>query len=326
MEFKDYYAILGVAETATDAEIKTSYRKLARKYHPDVSKDEQAEAKFKEVGEAYEVLKDPEKRAEYDQLRKYGAAQADGSFRPPPGWQSAADFSGGGYTGANAQHFSDFFESIFGASGAAHRSYAEDGRQRAFRMRGEDIHHKLSLFLEEAQHGVQRQIKLMVPEVDEYGRTRHREKTLNVKIPAGVTPGQRIRLAGQGGAGIGGAAAGDLFLEIEFAPHPYFSVDGKNIILTLPISAWEAALGATLPVPTLAGKVNLKIPKGSSSGDKLRLKGKGLAGHPAGDQLVILKVVLPKQHNAAAADLYRQLAELEATFNPRAQLDNEPGA
>lgn len=325
MEFKDYYQILGVADTASDAEIKTSYRKLARKYHPDVSKDQHAESKFKELGEAYEVLKDPQKRAEYDQLRKYGAAQADGSFRPPPGWQSAADFSGGGYTDAPTEHFSDFFESIFGA-GAARRSYSEDGGQRSFRMRGEDLHYKLSLFLEEAYRGVQRQLTLSVPEIDEHGHSKYRQKTLSVKIPAGVAEGQRIRLAGQGGAGIGDAPAGDLFLEIEFAPHPYFSVDANNIILTLPITVAEAALGATLAVPTLGGKVNLKIPKGSSSGDKLRLKGKGLQGEQVGDQLVILKVVLPKQHSAAADSLYRQIAELEADFNPRAQLDGEPGA
>lgn len=321
MEFKDYYAILGVEDTAADAEIKARYRKLARKYHPDVNKEAGAEDKFKEVGEAYEVLKDPEKRAEYDQLRKYGAA--DGDFRPPPGWRSAAGFSGGGYTGANSQHFSDFFESIFGAAGvdaAARRGFSADREHAVFRRRGDDIQHTISLFLEEAHQGVQRQIRLTVPTLDETtGRMVPREKTLSVKIPAGVVPGQRIRLAGQGGPGEGGAPAGDLFLEVEFAPHPRFSVDGRNIILTLPLTASEAALGATLPVPTLDGSVNLKIPKNSTSGDKLRLKGKGLAGTPPGDQLVILKVALPKQHSEAAAALYRQLGELEADFDPRAE-------
>lgn len=316
MEFKDYYSILGVEDTATDAEIKARYRKLARKYHPDVNKDAEAEDKFKEVGEAYEVLKDPEKRAEYDQLRRYGAAGADGEFRPPPGWQSAAGFSGGGYTGADAQHFSDFFESIFGATGAA-----EAGRRRGravFRRHGDDIHHKVSLFLEEAHQGVQRQIRLTVPTVDASGRLVPREKTLNVKIPAGVVPGQRIRLAGQGEPGEGGAPAGDLFLEVEFAPHPRFSVDGRNIVLTLPLTAAEAALGTSVEVPTLDGNVKLKIPKNSTSGDKLRLKGKGLAGDPPGDQLVVLKVMLPKHHTDAATALYRQLAEQEADFDPRA--------
>lgn len=317
MEFKDYYKILGVADTADATEIKTSYRKLARKYHPDVSKEDNAEHKFKELGEAYEVLKDPEKRAEYDQLRQMGAQQADGRFRPPPGWKSAADFSDAQQAGADSQHFSDFFESIFGGAGTAHRSYSQDGGQRSFRMRGQDLHYKIALLLEEAQQGCQQQISLRVPETDEYGLVSHRDKTLNIKIPAGVTPGQRIRLAGQGAPGIGGAEAGDLFLEIEFAPHPYFSVDGKNILLTLPVSPWEAALGATIEVPTLSGKINLKIPKGSSSGDKLRIKGKGLAGAPAGDQLVVLRITLPKEHSSAAQALYQQLAEQESAFNPR---------
>jgi curved DNA-binding protein len=320
MEFKDYYAILGLEEAASDADIKARYRKLARKYHPDVNKDATAEDKFKEVGEAYEVLKDPEKRAEYDQLRRYGAAGADGEFRPPPGWQSAAGFSGGGYTAADSQHFSDFFESIFGAAGVegGRRGFSSGREYSPFRRRGADIQHRVSLFLEEAQQGVQRQIRLTVPVIDDSGRAVPREKTLNVKIPAGVMPGQRIRLAGQGAPGEGGAPAGDLFLEVEFAPHPRFSVDGRNIVLTLPLTAAEAALGTTVAVPTLSGSVNLKIPKNSTSGDKLRLKGKGLAGEPPGDQLVVLKVVLPKQHTEAAAALYRQLAEQEADFDPRA--------
>ncbi|HEY3698822.1 MAG TPA: DnaJ C-terminal domain-containing protein [Spongiibacteraceae bacterium] len=320
MEFKDYYKILGVSATADAAEIKTSYRKLARKYHPDISKEKDAEEKFKELGEAYEVLKDPEKRAEYDQLRQLGAQQPDGRFRPPPDWKSAADFSEGGYTNADAGQFSDFFESIFGNAGTAHRSYSREGAQRSFRMRGQDIHYKIALFLEEAQRGGQRQITLRVPETDEYGLVTHREKNLNIKIPAGVTQGQHIRLAGQGAQGIGGAEAGDLFLEIEFAPHPYFSVDGKNIILTLPVTAPEAALGATLEVPTLSGKIKLKVPKGSSSGDKLRIKGKGLSGDPPGDQLVVLQVNLPKQHSELTESLYRQIAEQESAFNPRATL------
>jgi len=317
MEFKDYYQILGVSEQADATEIKTSYRKLARKYHPDVSKEDNAEHKFKELGEAYEVLKDPEKRAEYDQLRQHGARQNDGSFRPPPGWKSASDFSEGERGGA---HFSDFFESIFGGAGTAHRSYSQEGGQRNFRMRGRDLHHKIAIFLEEAQHGGQHQISLRIPETDEYGLVSHRDKTLNIKIPAGITQGQNIRLTGQGAPGIGGAEAGDLYLEIEFAPHPHFSVEGKNIILNLPITPWEAALGATAEVPTLNGKVNLKIPKGSSSGDKLRIKGKGLTGQPAGDQLVILRITLPKQHSSEAEALYQQLAEQESTFNPRAAL------
>ncbi len=250
-------------------------------------------------------------------MRHLGAQQSDGRFRPPPGWKSASDFSGGGYTGADSAHFSDFFESIFGGTRSAHRSYSSDGQQRAFRMRGEDVHHKIALFLEEARDGVQRQINVLVPEVDEYGLVSHREKTLSVKIPAGVSQGQRIRLTGQGAPGIGGGESGDLFLEIEYAPHPYFTVDGKNIVLSLPVTSWEAALGATIEVPTLSGKVKLKIPKASSSGDKLRLKGRGLEG---GDQIIVLKVTLPKKVSAAEEALYKQLAELETGFNPRVEL------
>lgn len=320
MDFQDYYKILGVSENADATEIKASYRKLARKYHPDVSKEANAEEKFKSVGEAYDVLKDPDKRAEYDQLRRLGAQQADGKFRPPPGWKSAADFSQDEYSGENAQQFSDFFESIFGKAGTAHRNYSQNGTQRSFRMRGQDIHYKIALFLEESQQGCQRQITLRVPETDEYGLVSHREKSLQVKIPAGVTQGQHIRLSGQGAPGIGGAEAGDLFLEVEFAPHPYFSVEGKNIILTLPISSWEAALGATVEVPTLSGKIKLKIPKGSTSGDKLRVKGKGLSAAPPGDLIVVLQISLPKQHTELTESLYRQIAEQETAFNPRATL------
>ena len=241
MEFKDYYQILGVSEAASADEVKKAYRKLARKYHPDVSKEANAEHRFKEVGEAYEVLKDPEKRAEYDQLRRFGTRGADGSFQPPPGWESAAGFGGGGFTEADAGHFSDFFESIFGRSGRAHRTYSR-GHQRSFSMRGEDIHYRLPLFLEEAFKGGERQIQIQVPEPDDQGFVKYRQKTLKVKVPAGVEAGQHIRLKGQGAPGIGGAEPGDLFLEIELAPHPLFAVDGKDLTLTLPITPWEAEL------------------------------------------------------------------------------------
>ena len=320
MEFKDYYQILGVNESASADDIKKSYRKLARKYHPDVSKEADAEARFKEVGEAYEVLKDPEKRAEYDQLRKLGARGGDGNFRPPPGWESAAGFGGGGYTEADARHFSDFFEEIFGRSGQAHRDYGRGGQQRHFRMRGEDIHFRLALFLEEAYKGGERQIQFQVPEADEHGRMKYRQKTLNVKIPAGIGAGQHIRLKGQGAPGIGGGEAGDLFLEIELAPHPLYSVDGKDLTLTLPIAPWEAALGATVKVPTLDGTVNLKIPPNAQSGQKLRLKARGLPGKPAGDQYVVLQVVMPTDLNPKAKELFEQLAT-EASFNPREKLE-----
>lgn len=320
MEFKDYYQILGVTESASADDIKKSYRKLARKFHPDVSKEPDAEARFKEVGEAYEVLKDPEKRAEYDQLRKLGARGRDGHFQPPPGWESAAGFGGGGYTEADARHFSDFFEEIFGRSGQAHRDYGQTGQQRHFRMRGEDIHYRLALFLEEAFQGGERQIQFQVPVAGERGEVKYRQKTLNVKIPAGMSAGQHMRLKGQGAPGIGGAEAGDLFLEIELAPHPRYSVEGKDLTMTLPIAPWEAALGATVKVPTLEGAVNLKIPASSQTGQKLRLKGRGLPGKPAGDQIVVLQVVMPTTLNPAAKDLFEQLATT-AAFNPREKME-----
>ncbi|NWN91115.1 DnaJ domain-containing protein [Marinobacter adhaerens] len=324
MDFKDYYAVLGVSESASPEEIKKSYRKLARKYHPDVSKEENADEKFKDLGEAYEVLKDPEKRAEYDQLRKYGA-QADGSFQPPPGWQSASGFGGGGYTDADARQFSDFFEEIFGGrrgAGGFSGGFGGDagGFRQNVRMRGEDVHARLALFLEEVFNGCEKQVSFTVHEADEHGRVVARQKTLNVKIPAGMREGQHLRLKGQGSPGIGGGAPGDLLIEVELAPHPLFSVEGRDVVVTVPITPWEAALGATVTVPTVGSKVNVKVPKGSSSGRKLRLKGKGLPGKHPGDQLVILQITIPEQHSADAEKLYEQLAEAEKAFNPRSKL------
>ncbi|GGX66727.1 DnaJ C-terminal domain-containing protein [Saccharospirillum salsuginis] len=315
MEFKDYYKILGVSDDAEASDIKKAYRKLARKYHPDVSKEAGAEARFKEVGEAYEVLSDPEKRAEYDQIRQLGAR----------GYQQGAAGAG---TGAGqgfseedlSRQFTDFFESIFGGMGGGHRQAGPDWQQ-AFSQRGQDMHHKIALFLEEAASGVQRQIRLQVPEVDAYGRVHRRTKTLNVKIPPGVVAGQRIRLAGQGGPGVGDGATGDLFLEIELAPHPVFGVDGKDLLLTLPVTPWEAALGARVKAPTLTGQVNLTIPKGSASGQRLRLKGKGLGRNPTGDLIVTLQVTVPKRHSDEALALYQKLAQTEADFDPRKQLE-----
>ncbi|MCK7543719.1 DnaJ domain-containing protein [Marinobacter bryozoorum] len=317
MDFKDYYAALGVSESASPEEIKKAYRKLARKYHPDVSKEDDADAKFKDVGEAYEVLKDPEKRAEYDQLRKYGA-RGDGSFEPPPGWQSASGFGGGGYTEADAHQFSDFFEEIFG--GGRRTGGGFGGFRQNMRSRGEDIHARLALFLEEAYHGCEKQVQFTVHEVDDQGRIVARPKTLKVKIPAGMRDGQHIRLKGQGSPGIGGGGNGDLFIEVELAPHPLFTVEGRDLLLTVPVAPWEAALGASVTVPTVAGKVNLKIPGGSNSGRKLRLKGKGLPGKHPGDQIVVLQVVMPEQHSEEAEALYQQLADAEKHFNPRSKL------
>ncbi|WP_278801530.1 DnaJ C-terminal domain-containing protein [Marinobacter nauticus] len=317
MDFKDYYAVLGVSESATPEEIKKAYRKLARKYHPDVSKEADASDRFKDVGEAYEVLKDPEKRAEYDQLRKYGTRD-DGSFQPPPGWQSASGFGGGGYTEADARQFSDFFEEIFG--GGRRGGFGGGGFRQSMRMRGEDVHARLALFLEEAFNGCEKQVSFTVHEPDDQGHLIPRQKTLKVKIPAGMREGQHIRLKGQGAPGVGGGESGDLFIEVELAPHPHFSIEGRDVLVTVPISPWEAALGATVTVPTVSGKVNVKVPKGATSGRKLRLKGKGFPGKHPGDQIVVLQVAMPEQHTAEAEALYEKLAELEKGFNPRSKL------
>ena len=313
MEFKDYYKIMGVERDATQDEIKRAYRRLARKYHPDVSKEADAEARFKEVGEAYEVLKDPEKRAAYDQLGANWKAGAD--FTPPPGWDAGFEFGGGGYTGADAGEFSDFFETLFG-----HGFSGGGGRRRGgFHARGEDHHARVLIDLEDAYHGATRSISLRHPELDQQGRLVNRERTLKVKIPKGVKEGQRIRLAGQGAPGIGGGPAGDLYLEIAFRPHPRYRVEGRDLYLELPVAPWEAALGATVTAPTPAGAVELKIPAGTRSGQKLRLKGRGIPGRPPGDIYVIPQIVLPPATDEKARELYRRMAR-ELAFNPRSNL------
>jgi curved DNA-binding protein len=308
MEFKDYYTIMGVARDATQDEIKRAYRKLARKYHPDVSKEPDAEARFKELGEAYEVLKDPEKRAAYDQL---GANwKAGQEFRPPPDWDAGFEFSGG-YADSGA--FSDFFESLFGRSGAGRPGGA------TFHARGEDHHARILIDLEDAYHGATRTISLHAPQLDGQGHVRIRERTLGVRIPKGVRQGQHIRLAGQGTPGLGGGPAGDLYLEVEFKPHRLYRVDGRDLYLDLPLAPWEAALGAKVKVPTLEGVVDLTIPAGSAAGRKLRLKGRGIPGNPAGDLYVELQIALPPAETEAAREFYRTMQQ-ELAFNPRSRL------
>lgn len=311
MEFKDYYQILGLARDATQDDIKRAYRKLARKYHPDVSKERDAEARFKEVGEAYEVLKDPEKRAAYD---RFGAEwKAGQEFRPPPDWNSGFEFSGGGFT--EGRDFSDFFETLFG------RVQRGRGQSRRWsgevRGAGEDHHAKIAITLEEAYRGAARTVTLQAPEVTPDGHVTTRNHGLNVKIPKGVTAGSRIRLAGQGASGMGGGPKGDLYLEIAFQEHPLYRADKRDIYLDLPVTPWEAALGQTVTVPTLGGRVDLKLPEGAQSGQKLRLKGRGLPGDPAGDQYVILKIITPKAETPAARAFYERMAA-ELPLNPRA--------
>lgn len=310
MEYKDYYKIMGLSRSATQDEIKRAYRKLARKYHPDVSKESNAEQRFKEIGEAYEVLKDPEKRAAYDRL---GADwRAGQEFRPPPDWDRGFSFAGGGFTPGDASQFSDFFESLFG------RGFAWGGG-REVQARGEDTYAKVVIDLEDAYHGATRTLNLRHTEVSPDGRPVVAERALNVRIPKGVRPGQHIRLAGQGGAGRGQGEAGDLYLEVELRPHPLYRVEGRDVFLELPVAPWEAALGASVKAPTPTGAVDLKIPPGSANGRKLRLKGRGIPSKPAGDLYVVLQIALPPAETEAAKALYRKMAE-ELRFNPRRQL------
>lgn len=318
MQFKDYYAVMGVNRDAKPEEIKQAYRKLARKYHPDVSKEPNAEARFKELGEAYEVLQDAEKRAKYD---KFGANwKAGQDFTPPPDWQGETQFNTGGFNSEDAGQFSDFFEAMFGGGGQfGRRQHAGQRGHAAFRQRGEDLRSKVLLTLEEAYHGTTRALQLSAPEMTPDGRMQTQTRTLKVKIPAGVMQGQHIRLSGQGNPGVGGASSGDLYLEIELQEHPFFRVDGHNIYLNLPVSPWEAALGATVSVPTLGGKVELKIPADSQANQKLRLKGRGLPAKTAGDQYVVLQIVLPKAESAAQRELYQEMAK-QMPFNPRIKL------
>jgi curved DNA-binding protein len=329
MEFRDYYKVLGVERAASADQIKGAYRRLARKYHPDVSKEPNAEARFKEMQEAYEVLKDPEKRAAYDQL---GANwKAGEQFRPPPDWGSGFEFSGGAarpgatrrgagrarWSGGGAedgafadQDFSDFFSSLFGGGSP----FARGGGGGAAR----DHHARVGIELEEAYRGTTRTLELRRPEVKPDGSVELRTHTVRVTIPAGVTEGQLIRLAGQGAPAAGGGQAGDLYLEVHVQPHRLFALEGRDVTLTFPVAPWEAALGASVTVPTLGGSVEMHIPAGAQSGQKLRLRGRGLPANPPGDQYVQLKVVLPPANSPQAKALYEEMRKLN--FDPRANL------
>ncbi len=307
MEFKDYYQTLGVAPDAELKDIKTAYRKLARKYHPDLNPEAGAEDKFKAVAEAWEVLKDPGRRAEYDELRRYGGSRGQ-QFEPPPGWESSG---GAGFQQFDGD-FSDFFNSIFG--GGFNRQEPPGARGRP----GQDIEIELPLFLEETLEAVSKPVAYRVPAVVD-GQLQELKKSLKVTIPAGVSDGERIRVRGQGAPGRGEGAAGDLYLHIRLVPHPLFDVEGHNLLVTVPIAPWEAALGAKITVPTLSGKISLTIVPNSQSGQKLRVAGKGLPSRAGrGDLYAVLKVVMPKDSSAPTRALWEQLAE-QAAFDPRAE-------
>ena len=298
MQFVDYYQVLGVSRSASPEEIKRAYRRLARKYHPDVSKEPDAEARFKEVGEAYEVLKDPDKRAAYDQL---GANWKQGQdFRPPPGWGGEGG-NGNPFTGS----FSDLFDAIF------RNGFGRGGPQpeRPRPRRGEDQEATLAVTVGQAFRGDE--VILRLPD----GRA------LKVRLPAGVRDGQKIRLSRQGGAGEDGGPRGDLYVRVQLRPDPYFSVDGRDIELRLPVAPWEAALGGPVTVPTLGGgRLELKIPSGADHGTRLRLRGRGMPGDPPGDLYVRLQVVAPRVRSTEQRLLYERLREAFAGEDPRAEL------
>jgi len=313
MKFKDYYEVMGIQRDATQDDIKRVYRKLARKYHPDVSKETDAEARFKELGEAYEVLKDPEKRVAYDEL---GANWKGGQdFRPPPGWDDGFEFRGRGEGAGFTDENSDFFETLFGRANAG----AGRAQRGGFQMQGEDHHAKVLIDLEDAYTGPTRTITLKMPQVDAQGHVVAKERVLNVTIPKGIRAGQHIRLAGQGGPGLGEGRAGDLYLQVELRPHRLYRADGRDIYLDFPVAPWEAALGASVQAPTPEGTVGLKIPPKSRGGTKLRLKGRGLPGNPAGDLYVVLQIALPPAETDAAVNAYRKMAE-DLPFDPRAEM------
>lgn len=316
MDFKDYYQIIGVARDASADEIKRAYRKLARKYHPDVSKERNAEDKFKELQEAYEVLKDSKKRAAYDQLgSRYQAGQ---EFQPPPDWGREFGFAGG-YSEANDSGFSDFFASLFGGGAGSPFGRPRGPRRGGYASAGEDHVAKIQIDLEDAYRGGTHMVDLNSPELATSGEVLLKPRTLRVTVPAGVIEGQQIRLVGQGSPGIGGGRTGDLYLEIAFRPHALFKTEGRNIHLTLPLAPWEAALGATVSVPTLGGTVDMRIPAGAKAGQKLRLKSRGLPGVTPGDQIVTLQIVVPPADSPQARALYEQM-QRELHFDPRAEM------
>jgi curved DNA-binding protein len=309
LEFKDYYKTLGVARDATADEVKRAYRRLARKYHPDVSKEPDAGKRMAEINEANTVLSDPEKRAAYDRLGRHAPGQ---DFRPPPGWDSGFEFSGHGRPGAEGAEFSDFFAEIFGRMGR------EGGprRRHSPNTRGHDHHARIQLDLEDSFSGASRQITLRAPRLGEDGHVRLDEHTISVKIPRGIREGQVIRLGGKGEPGTGNGKPGDLLLEVQFKPHPRLRPDGRDLLLTLPVAPWEAALGSVIPVDVPGGAINLRIPAGAQTGKQLRVRGKGLPSDPPGDLYIDIRIVAPPADTPKAKKLYETMAK-EFAFDPR---------
>lgn len=326
MQFKDYYAALGVARDATADQVKKAYRRLARKYHPDVSKEADAEARMRDVNEAYAVLSDPERRAAYDQVGR--GRHAGEPFTPPPGWDEGFEFSGAGPQGAQAQDFSDFFSELFGHMGAARAAQGGPGRAAGTRgagaagdgagLRGEDHHARILLTVEDAWRGAMRQLVLKQPQLDPQGRVTLQTRTLDVRIPPGVKPGQLIRLAGQGGPGLGKAPAGDLLLEVVVQPHPRFRLDGTTLVTELALAPWEAALGAVVPVTLPDGMpLKVRVPPGAQGGQSLTVRGKGLPARSPGDLELTLRIVLPSAFDPRAKAVYERMAAELPDFDAR---------
>lgn len=311
MQFKDYYQILGVARDATADDIKKAFRKLARKYHPDVSKEPDAESRMQEINEANTVLSDPEKRAAYDQVgRSYRPGQ---EFHAPPDWDAGFEFSGSGYSPGDAAGFSEFFAELFGRMGRDGHGFRPRGQAHA---RAEDHHAKVLLDLEDSFTGAVRQLSLRVPQLDAAGRVVLSTRTLNVRIPQGVFAGQIIRLAGQGAPGAGSVPPGDLLLEVEFRPHPRFQAKGADLYMTLPVAPWEAALGALVTVDLPGSRIKVRVPEGAQSGGQLRVRGKGIPRNPPGDLLLDIKLVLPPANTPKSRQIYEEMAR-ELAFDPR---------
>jgi len=324
MKFRDYYETLGLTRSATEAEIKAAYRKLARKYHPDVNKEASAEDQFKELGEAYSVLKDTEKRAAYDRM---GANWKNGQdFTPPPNWNEGFEYSNDNYSdghpgfgGGHQGNQSEFFESLFGQG-----RYRQGGRggnpSQGMDFKGQDHHAKISIDLVDAYNGAKRTITLHMPTQDASGHVSTQERKLDVSIPKGIKAGQNLRLAGQGGPGMGAGGSGDLYLEIDFHPNPIYRVDGKDVYLDLPLAPWEAALGTAVNIPTPAGStLELTIPAGTATGRKMRLKGKGIPSKEPGDLYVVPSIVLPGAETDLQKEAYQAL-EKAFDFKPRTHL------
>ncbi len=304
MDFKDYYKILGLEKTASADDIRTAYRRLARKYHPDVSKEPDAQARMQDLNEARDVLSDPEKRSAYDELASHPRGAPDS--RPPPDWNTGYEFAG---SGAEDGDYSDFFNSLFGRG-------ARRGQAHGRHMQGEDRHARIQIDLADSYQGATRTITLQQPVIDAQGQVTRREHTLDVRIPKGIREGQHIRLRGQGGAGLGDGPSGDLYLEVQFRPDARYRAQGADVYGALPVTPWEAALGASITATTPAGTFDVQVPSGSQNGRKLRLRGRGLPGEPAGDFYLVLDVVLPPADSDKARQLYETMAR-EMPFNPR---------